>query len=204
MAFDGHEGWVSNKQFTLTTEEAFNQLEGIAQPKFSTDLISHVCASNGVFIPISLGSYIEGSNELGHTFEGDCSASEKVKSNLVHTAVLYLNAPFLSGGKTPFGIDSSGLTQMVYKINGYVLKRGAEQQSKQGEALSFIEECEPGDLAFFDNHEGVIDHVGIVLKDNYIIHTHGHVRIDRLDHTGIFNAGEKRYTHQLRVIKKIV
>ena len=73
-----------------------------------------------------------------------------------------------------------------------------------GEALSFIEESEPGDLAFFDDNEGVIDHVGIILKDNYIIHVNGHVRIDRIDHTGIFNSEEKLYTHQLRVIKKVI
>jgi cell wall-associated NlpC family hydrolase len=58
------------------------------------------------------------------------------------------------GGKTPFGIDCSGFTQMVYKLNGYKLLRDASQQATQGEALSFIEESEPGDLAFFDNEEG--------------------------------------------------
>ncbi len=93
---------------------------------------------------------------------------------------------------------------MVYKINGYALERTAAAQSKQGEPLSFIEESEPGDLAFFDNSDGIIDHVGIILKDNYIIHVNGHVRIDRIDHTGIFNTEEKLYTHKLRVIKKII
>ena len=93
---------------------------------------------------------------------------------------------------------------MVYKLNGYKLPRDAAQQSKQGEALSFIEESEPGDLAFFDDEEGNIVHVGIIMMDNYIIHAHGKVRIDRLDHTGIFNVDSKTHTHKLRVIKKIV
>jgi len=73
-----------------------------------------------------------------------------------------------------------------------------------GEALSFIEESEPGDLAFFDNDEGIITHVGIIMKDNYIIHAHGKVRIDRIDHTGIFNLDSKKHSHKLRVIKKII
>jgi cell wall-associated NlpC family hydrolase len=73
---------------------------------------------------------------------------------------------------------------MVYKLNGYKLLRDASQQSSQGEALSFIEESEPGDLAFFDNEEGNIIHVGI-MENNYIIHASGKVRIDRLDHLGI-------------------
>jgi len=151
-----------------------------------------------------LGSVVSGMDVLGHTFEGYATEHQQSKSNLVDTALLYLNTPYLWGGKTPFGIDCSGFAQMVYKMNGYVLKRDAGQQSQQGEPLSFIEESEPGDLAFFDNNEGLIDHVGIILKDNHIIHVHGHVRIDRLDHTGIFNTDEKIYTHKLRVIKKIV
>ncbi|MEM1260168.1 MAG: NlpC/P60 family protein, partial [Bacteroidota bacterium] len=73
-----------------------------------------------------------------------------------------------------------------------------------GEALSFIEESEPGDLAFFDDAEGTINHVGIILKDNHIIHASGHVRIDRLDHTGIFNTDSRNYSHSLRVIKKVI
>ena len=117
---------------------------------------------------------------------------------------MFLNAPYLWGGKTPFGVDCSGFTQMVYKLNGYKLMRDASQQSKQGEALSFIEESEPGDLAFFDNEEGNIIHVGIIMDDNYIIHASGKVRIDRLDHLGIYNAEINKHTHKLRVIKKII
>ena len=93
---------------------------------------------------------------------------------------------------------------MVYKINGYSLKRRALEQSAQGDPLSFIEESEPGDLAFFDTTEGLIDHVGILMKDNYIIHAFGKVRMDRLDHTSIFNTETRNYTHSLRVIKKII
>ena len=80
------------------------------------------------------------------------------------------------------------VTQMVYKLNGFSLLRDASQQATQGVALSFIEESEPGDLAFFDNAEGSIIHVGIIMENNYIIHAHGKVRIDRLDHSGIYNV----------------
>jgi cell wall-associated NlpC family hydrolase len=93
---------------------------------------------------------------------------------------------------------------MVYKLNGYKILRDASQQATLGEALSFIEESEPGDLAFFDNEEGKIIHVGIIMNDNYIIHASGKVRVDRLDHLGIFNAETNRHTHKLRVIKRII
>ncbi|MEZ4811341.1 MAG: C40 family peptidase [Allomuricauda sp.] len=204
VAHDGYEGWVSNKQITLVSEKTFEELDSIAAPKFSSDIISHVCTPDGMLLPILLGSMISTAIFLNHSFEGGTIDGKHPKSNLVDTALLYLKAPYLWGGKTPFGVDCSGFTQMVYKINGHSLHRDAQAQSKQGEALSFIEESEPGDLAFFDNNEGVIDHVGIILQDNYIIHAHGHVRIDRLDHTGIFNTEEKLYSHQLRVIKKII
>ena len=123
---------------------------------------------------------------------------------MAQTAFMYLNAPYLWGGKSPFGIDCSGFTQMVYKLNGYSLLRDASQQATQGVPLSFIEESEAGDLAFFDNEEGKIIHVGLIMDDNYIIHASGKVRIDRLDHLGIYNAELNKHTHKLRVIKKII
>ena len=160
-------------------------------------------------LPIPLGASLsflnnESVNTCNYDFEGAKVSGIKPKSELIKTAFMYLNAPYLWGGKSPFGIDCSGFTQMVYKLNGYKLLRDASQQSKQGDALSFIEESEPGDLAFFDNEEGNIIHVGIMMEDNYIIHASGKVRIDRLDHLGIYNSEANRHTHKLRVIKKII
>ena len=204
MHFDSCEGWVLNTQifpFELAEYEKIGTSEDV---KSAADLISFVSSKKGELLPIVLGSSVHVTEILKHTFEGTFLKNKQVKSNLIQTALLYLNAPFLWGGRTPFGLDCSGFTQITYKINGYRLKRTSLEQSAQGEALSFIEESEPGDLAFFDNKEGVIDHVGIVMENNYIIHCHGKVRIDRLDHTGIFNTDSSRYTHQLRVIKKII
>lgn len=138
------------------------------------------------------------------TFNGATTTDKQSKENIVRTALLYLNSPELKGGRTPFGIDAAGFTQIIYKINGYKLLRTAENQSTQGDALSFVEESEAGDLAFFDNTNGAIDHVGIIMENNYIIHVHGKVRNDRLDHTGIFNNDLRTYSHQLRVIKKVI
>ena len=126
------------------------------------------------------------------------------KENIVKTSLLLLNSPYLWGGRTPFGIDCSGLSQIVYKVNGYKIDRDAKDQALLGTPLSFIEESEPGDLAFFDNKEGDIIHVGIIMKNNYIIHAHGKVRIDRLDQTGIYNVDTNKHSHKLRVIKKII
>ncbi|WP_338408717.1 C40 family peptidase [uncultured Flavobacterium sp.] len=208
LQYDDYEGWVDSKQYQVISELDFELLskEGIV---LNGDLVEYITAPNNLLMPIPLGSSLSflNNNEINranYNFEGTKISGVKPKESLVNTAFMYLNAPYLWGGKNPFGIDCSGFTQMVYKLNGYKLMRDASQQSKQGEALSFIEESEPGDLAFFDNEEGNIIHVGIIMEDNYIIHASGKVRIDRLDHLGIYNAEVNKHTHKLRVIKKII
>ena len=203
LAFDKYEGWIDNKQYVEINEAYYESLNKEA-PALSTDLVEFIEDENQQLFAVPLGTSLNGLSLLKHHYDGNSINTKNEKSNLIQTAFLYLNSPYLWGGKTPFGIDCSGFTQMVYKLNGYKLLRDASQQATQGEALSFIEESEPGDLAFFDNNEGVIIHVGIIMKDNYIIHAHGKVRIDRLDHSGIYNVDKQTHTHKLRVIKKII
>ncbi|HEU0137669.1 MAG TPA: C40 family peptidase [Flavobacterium sp.] len=206
--FDGYEGWIDSKQFQPISATDFAHLSN-NEIVLNSDLVEYVTASDNALIPIPLGaslSFLDNNkiNASGFQFEGMKVSGETPKQNLISTAFMYVNAPYLWGGKTPFGIDCSGFTQMVYKLNGYRLLRDASQQASQGEALSFIEESEPGDLAFFDNDEGNIIHVGIIMENNYIIHASGKVRVDRLDHLGIYNAEVNRHTHKLRVIKKYI
>lgn len=208
LAYDGYKGWIDAKQFQTISEEHYNLLNTTPYV-LSADLIEYIYTLDNQLIPISIGSSIsfldnDAINESKFSFDGIKVCGIKSKSELIKIAFLYLNAPYLWGGKTPFGIDCSGFTQMVYKLNGYELLRDASQQAGQGIPLSFIEESEPGDLAFFDNEEGNITHVGIMMNDNYIIHASGKVRIDRLDHLGIYNVDTGRHTHKLRVIKKII
>ena len=202
LAFDNYEGWIDNKQFVEIEEDQYQSMDQ-SPLTISSDMIDYVLTGKSGLLSICLGSNVSACPVLNHTFEGNYVDSVFPKNNLIETALYYLDAPYLWGGKTPFGIDCSGFTQMVYKLNGHALLRDARLQATQGEALSFIEESEPGDLAFFDNDEGIITHVGIIMKDNYIIHAHGRVRIDRLDYSGIYNQEERRHTHRLRVIKRI-
>lgn len=208
LAFDSYNGWIDNKQFKTITESEYNTLSN-SPIVLNADLIEYLTTPNNQLLSIPIGSSLTfldqpGINTERFTFEGLRTSGVTSKQSLLDTAFMYLNSPYLWGGKTPFGIDCSGFTQMVYKLNGYPLLRDASQQATQGEALSFIEESEPGDLAFFDNEEGRIIHVGIIMEDNHIIHAHGKVRIDRLDHLGIYNIDTKRHSHKLRVIKKII
>lgn len=203
VAYDSCEGWVDNNQMLIISENDYITIDS-QKPVFSADVVELITDRNQDLIPVPLGSVLNFVSFLQHFHDGKQISGEVSKKNILNTAFLYLNAPHLWGGKTPFGIDASGFTQMVYKLNGYKLSRNAADQARQGESLSFIEESEPGDLAFFDDKEGVINHVGVMMNDNYIIHAYGKVRIDRIDHSGIYNADLRRHTHKLRVIKKII
>ena len=201
-SFEDLEAWIDNKQLLKISQPDFEKLEA-EELQLSADLMEFV-TGEGQLVPIPIGSVLNAVTLMKHEHSGAVATKAQPKEKLIETAFLYLNAPFLWGGKSPMGIDASGFTQMVYKLNGYKLSRIAAQQAQQGESLSFIEESEPGDLAFFDSPDGAINHVGIMMRDNYIIHVDGKVRLDRIDHSGIYNADLRRHTHQLRVIKKII
>ena len=124
--------------------------------------------------------------------------------NVRQLAYSFFNTAYLWGGRSVFGIDCSGFTQVVYKCFGKHLLRDAAQQAKQGEAIGFLQEAQCGDLAFFDNEEGNIIHVGLLLDSSTIIHASGKVRIDGIDNMGIVNVDTGRRTHNLRIIKRIV
>lgn len=212
-AYDKYDCWISRKQHTPITEHTFNTLQK-QSTFYSSELVQIIHnRRNFTSFPITLGAtlpYLNNStlNFESHEFGFDGQFSEKgVKKNaedIISTGLLFLNAPYLWGGKSPFGIDCSGFTQITYKLNGYCLPRDAFQQVELGHPLSFVEEAEAGDLAFFDNEDGTIVHVGILLNNQQILHASGCVRIDNFDHYGIFHADTKKYSHTLRVIKRII
>ncbi len=210
-AFDQYSGWVSASQFEPIELQEYFKLNR-EQYCISFDLVQIMLHENSLF-SIVLGSsmphFKDHTCRLGTTayrFEGNVKCPEKLQSTkgIVENAYMYLHSPYLWGGRTPFGIDCSGFTQMVYKLAGIRLKRDAWQQAEQGSLINLVDEARQGDLAFFDNAEGRITHVGIMLPNNKIIHASGKVRIDNIDHHGIFNAEQKKYTHNLRLIKRFV
>lgn len=130
------------------------------------------------------------------------SVQEFLADKIRNIALDYLDVPYLWGGRSKCGIDCSGFSQQVYRHFGIKLPRDAYQQAEQGEVVGFLQEVECGDLAFFDNEEGRITHVGIMLSTHEIIHASGKVRIDKIDHQGIINSETGTRTHQLRIIKR--
>jgi hypothetical protein len=212
-SFDNYICWLNKKQHSPLSDAAYNKISG-TKIKCNGDLVQIIKNKRAnTNIPITIGASLPLLNAHDmqfddHHFSFDGTAMDTgVKNNaqkLVQSAYLFLNSPYLWGGKSPFGIDCSGFTQLVFKLNGHTIPRDAAQQVEIGTPLSFVEEAETGDLAFFDNEEGRIVHVGLLLDNQNIIHASGQVRIDRFDHYGIFHSERKKYSHNLRVIKRIL
>ena len=210
LSHDSYEGWICKKQFSEITQDIYQAISEKTH-FYNYNLIDALSTEEGDIIPIGLGStlpFYDGEhcmiNDTIFQFEGASQPPGKhSKKDIVNTAYMYLHTPYLWGGRTPMGIDCSGLTQMVYRMNGISIPRDASQQIELGESLSFIEEAEPGDLAFFDDTEGNIIHVGIILENNQVLHASGKVRIDSIDQQGIFNKELGEYSHKLRLIKQM-
>lgn len=133
-------------------------------------------------------------------------SSRFVTSNdsLADTAMKFINSPYIWGGRIPSGIDCSGFTQLIYKIHGISIPRDSWQQAESGKAIDFIDTAEPGDLVLFDNDRRKICHVGMILSKGLVIHASGRVRIDSIDHQGIFKPEINGYSHKLRTIRRVV
>jgi len=210
--YDYYEGWIDEKQMEpvsdLWLEEAKNHLA------VSLELAQTVI-SRDEKIPVLFGStlpYFDGMNfKIGkRSFLYNGQAHNPLNNHFDPGNLLrklsnkFLNAPYLWGGRSPFGIDCSGLVQILYKAIGIKLPRDAYQQAGKGQSISFNNETQMGDLAFFSNKAGQIAHVGLLLDQNHILHAYGKVRIDKFDHYGIYHEGLRKYTHKLRIIKRIL
>jgi gamma-D-glutamyl-L-lysine dipeptidyl-peptidase len=128
----------------------------------------------------------------------------QTKESVADIAMKFINSPYIWGGRIPSGIDCSGFIQLAYKIYGISIPRDSWKQAETGKTLSFINETVPGDLVFFDNESGRISHVGMIISKGLIIHASGRVRIDSIDHQGIYKNELGRYSHRLRIIKRII
>ena len=215
MLHDRYEGWIDRKMYLEVTEEFIGKYKAEV-PVLATEVFNIVVKDgdygNKLVVSGSVFPFFDATTkkmQIGgdtYTFIRALPAEEikRLRDLIIGYALMYYNTPYLWGGRSPYGIDCSGLSQIVYRMAGIDLPRDASQQVTLGQNYSFLEEAMPGDLAFFGDETGAITHVGIIWEQNRIIHASGRVRVDKIDHQGIFNEDLKRYTHNLKVIKRIL
>ena len=205
--YDNYPGWIGRLQFIMLGHLAYKRFQQTPSPLTYRPVTQAWKIINNSVLYLPAGSslaFLEGTtcNMGGEKFEiiGEIGETD----NLVVTATSFLNVPYLWGGRTHFGIDCSGFTQVVFKLHGVNLLRDASQQEDQGYLINSLHDTKLGDLAFFVNDAGKVVHVGIMLNNEKIIHASGKVKIDSIDEKGIYSEELKRYTHKLHSIKRVL
>ena len=215
MLHDRYEGWIDRKMYLEVTEEFIGKYKAEVSV-LSTEVFNIVVKDgdygNKLVVSGSVFPFFDATTNKMQIGGDNYTLVSKIKDVgidslrdlIIGYDLMYYNTPYLWGGRSPYWIDCSGLSQIVYRMAGIDLPRDASQQVTLGQNYSFLEEAMPGDLAFFGDETGAITHVGIIWEQNRIIHASGRVRVDKIDHQGIFNEDLKRYTHNLKVIKRIL
>ncbi|MBL7874223.1 MAG: C40 family peptidase [Cyclobacteriaceae bacterium] len=208
--FDGSEGWIDAEQHHGITFEYFEQINN-ANFKITTDLTcgllfkkSPVTILIGSIVPISNSELFKLEEQFAFNGESKSLGQKREAEFVKSVALKYLNAPYLAGGKNPFGVDAAGFIQMVFKISGTILPRTLDRQILEGKKVDSLEESHPGDVAFLKGHGKNNLHAGIILDDQKIIHADGKVRIDHLHEEGILRPDTKIYTHSLIEIRRFL
>ncbi len=208
-ANDGYEGWCKVAQLTMITYKEYKKtIKYISYSNFNALLL------NNYKLYLPLGCELTYLKKLNTEFKLikfngkkiDISKTIFKVDDVINAATNYMNAPYLWGGRSVTGIDCSGLTQMAYKLCNFSLPRDASQQANIGVLVDFLQSSICGDLAFFDDKDGKIVHVGILIDNQTIIHasdTAGKVTIDKIDQGGIISTKQKKRTHKLRFVKRI-
>ena len=209
--FDKYEGWILTKQVNEIPESYYKEYLKLNH-YFTSNPVLSITDINQKIIIISIGSvlpYVDKEKIIindtifySHTIKPFTDGQDH-NSLVIENALKYINVPYLWGGRSYFGIDCSGFVQQVYKLIRINLPRDAYQQANKGKETKFVKRRK-GDLAYFTNENGKIDHVGILLSENKIIHASGKVQIDKLTQNGIFNEESKKYTHNLLKIMRIL
>ena len=183
MLHDRYEGWIDRKMYLEVTEEFIGKYKAEVSV-LATEVFNIVVKDgdygNKLVVSGSVFPFFDATTKKmqigGDTYTLVSKMKDvgidSLRDLIIGYALMYYNTPYLWGGRSPYGIDCSGLSQIVYRMAGIDLPRDASQQ--------------------------------VTLGQNRIIHASGRVRVDKIDHQGIFNEDLKRYTHNLKVIKRIL
>lgn len=204
-------GWIRTNQILYLEEKAYKKLNTTTPKSLE---ICHAAFNGEISKNIVMGSSLPLFDGISFTmpdgkyiFNGQATSVNGLEYStelLVKIAKRFLNTPEISGGRTPFGIDSGALIQIIFSFFNIILPRFPEQQCAYGEDVDFMDFVQEGDIAFCENRDGIISHAGIITGYKKVLHVYGSVRIDHIDHFGIFNDDIRKYTHRLRIVKRVL
>ena len=207
----GPEGWMLADQLLPVGEAAYHaQCE---HPAFALELFCPVFG-DGFGLPVTFGARLPEYDglQLRHAersfrYSGQALPAAGPVADaemLLRLARKWLYTPELAGGRTPTGVDAGAYIRLIARLAGLRLPHAVADMATLGRGVDFVLQCQEADLAFFDDARGRIAHVGLILPDSQVLHVAGRVRIDDLDHFGIYDRERGRYTHRLRIVRRLL
>jgi cell wall-associated NlpC family hydrolase len=209
--YDDYEGWVQKNQLTIVQKDQIHSTSKYIGVNYEEVYINRQSRNMPFGVPVyytqsPVHPIRFGNTEVVYKLAGQSVWNVEQKQfnreNLDTIIQIFLDIPYLWGGKSVYGIDCSGFTQQVFKMFGIKLLRDAYLQVEQGSFLETLSETRLGDLAFFQNEKGKITHVGIILENSQIVHASGKVRIDSIDEKGIVNKETEERTHHIHSMRR--
>ncbi len=212
LTFDQYEGWTDLNTITEITEEEYlamqHHMKKLTLTSGIFNRIKKLSTGEEFFIPAGSPLPFFKDNvfkikEIEFQLITGKPLTPKLqeKTRVVELSRQFMNAPYLWGGRTYFGLDCSGFIQLIYRMSGCFLPRDTSQQIHYGKTVNQLNEAHAGDLCFFHKGNNRVSHVGLYAGNNKIIHASGKVRLDEIRKKGIVSF--EKVIHNLMLIRRL-